>query len=123
MSGYPVVALRMRDGEATMKEIDDFFDELQKELMAREGNFVIKTFGSASPVSGKMRTKVGLNTQQMAQAVGHRTLATIIILESALGRIMLKGILLMVNTPIKIKVASNEAEADRMIDKYLAIEV
>ena len=121
MDEYPVVVLRMNNMEPTIQEVDEFFDALTEELDKREGPYVTKVFGQSNFVSSEIRVHAGKRSNDMIEQFRGRAKGTAIINKSPIGRMMLKGVFLLVKQPLPMRVVSDEAEADKVIDEMLAV--
>jgi len=123
MSQYPVVVLRMSEQDPNPQQIDAFFDELEEELAKREGPYVTKVYGQKNFVSSETRVRVGKRSDAIIKRFEERAYGTVIIQESTIGRMMLKGIFLVIKQPLPMKVVADEKEANKVLNELLGLEV
>ncbi|HAA11380.1 MAG TPA: hypothetical protein DCE41_06615 [Cytophagales bacterium] len=123
MSQYPVVVLRMNEVDPTPEEIDEFFDELENELEKREGHYVSKVYGQKNFVSSETRVRMGKRSNAMNEKFKGRSRGTVVIQQSAIARMMIKGIMIVIKQKLPLKIVSNEREAEKALNELLGLEM
>lgn len=119
MSEYPLVTLRFADKEPEGTELEEFFEQLDRELEARSGPYVTKSYGNSKFISGEARVKFGKLSQKITDKYEGRFLGSVVVLNSLIGRMMLKGVLLVLKKKTPTKVVSNEEEARVAVEQML----
>lgn len=119
MSQYPLVTVKFAEDEPSLAAIDQFFDELDVALSKTTGPYVTKSYGGTKFVSSEVRVKIGKRSHEITKKYLDRSVGSVIVTDSMIGKMMLKGVMLVMKQQIPTKVVASEEEADAAIAEFL----
>ena len=118
---YPIIRMKVL-GDFTVAEVRAYFSELCDELAQREGPFVIISETLPIPNSREVRTEFGYRSNDFNALFKARYKGSIIVVKSALTRMMMKGAMLLVKDAHLVKAVDTLEKAEALAGRRLAKE-
>ena len=120
-SAYPKILISVEE-EITEANVEEFYGRLVKFLEERDSEFVVisdQTNGKF--MAGKTRILLGKRLQQISQQFKKRELGVVVINNSIIGTMMIKGIMLLSGTQKNFYVVKSRDEAWQKADEVLHV--
>ncbi|HAA10928.1 MAG TPA: hypothetical protein DCE41_04190 [Cytophagales bacterium] len=119
VSEYPLVRLTTSGEKLVEEDIKEYFLALEEALNQFSGPYVSISNINKIFVDSETRIRVGRWSDKFIQRMNGRGLATVIVNENTISRMMLKGIMRVMKQPMEFKVVGSTAEAEKLAYKLL----
>ena len=119
-SNYPILTVTITQ-ELTVALVNEEFDRIEHEISELSGPFVMITVTSGRFVSGETRVAIGKRSNSFLELFKARHLASIIVIQSPIARMMAKGAMLLVRSKQRVHLVESLDKAKALAQEKLEL--